>query len=162
MAEALALEKTDEHGHPVKRLLARSSGNPRKATKQRANMAEMAASSDDEDHDYEEPKSASSPSSDSGDDMLPSNAEVAAWIHKDVKYYVPYTRIKPFPAVSTPVPYRQGIVFCFTVTGYGRFRTVSDPSTYGRKPYTVRRAALLSAPGIRMEWKIFLLAIPES
>jgi hypothetical protein len=80
MAEALALEKTDEHSHPVKRLLAHSSGKPQKAMKQHANMAEMAASSDDEDHDYEELKSASSPSSDSGDDMLSSNAEVCCLV----------------------------------------------------------------------------------
>ena len=80
MAEALAFEKADEHGNSVKHLTARPPGNLRKVTtkvtKQRADVA-AAESSDDEDDDYEEPEAASSPRSNAGDDLIPSNAEVS-------------------------------------------------------------------------------------
>jgi hypothetical protein len=83
MADALAFEKSDEHGNPVKWLLAPRSAKPWKATKQCAEMVEMPASSDEDDHDYEDPGTSQfgtvlSTSSNSNR-MLPSNAEVSSF-----------------------------------------------------------------------------------
>ncbi|KAI9512639.1 hypothetical protein F5148DRAFT_1145963 [Russula earlei] len=64
------------HGNPVKHHPPR---NPQKAMKQCTNVADVVASksSDGTDDDYEEPESTSSPGSDMGDTLIPSNAEVA-------------------------------------------------------------------------------------
>jgi hypothetical protein len=58
-------------------------------------------------------------------------------------FLVTIRSVRPYPAVSGPVPYRQEIWFFLYGTGNGQFHTVIDPSIYGRKPYTVRCAALM-------------------
>jgi hypothetical protein len=72
MAKALVFERADEHGNPVKCLMACPPGNPLKAMKQHSNMADMAApeSSDEKDDDYKEFEDASSPGSDAGDNLV--------------------------------------------------------------------------------------------
>ncbi|KAI9432637.1 hypothetical protein F5148DRAFT_1295675 [Russula earlei] len=74
MAEALAFEKADKHGNPVKHCPCR---NPWKATKQCIKAADVAASEslDGTADDYEEPKAASSPGSNVSDTLIPSNTE---------------------------------------------------------------------------------------
>jgi hypothetical protein len=78
MAEALAFQKADDLGNPIKRLMAPPPGNLRKTTKQRANVTDVVASesSDGTDDDYEEREATSSPGSDASDIVIPSNAEV--------------------------------------------------------------------------------------
>jgi hypothetical protein len=90
MAEALAFEKADEHGNPVKHLMARPPGDPWKATKQCANAADVAASEslDGTDADYEEPEATLSPRSDVGDTLVPSNTEVCL---SSSCHFIPYT-----------------------------------------------------------------------
>jgi hypothetical protein len=80
MAEAIELEKVDEHRKPVKRLTARQPRKPRQAKKQHADTTGIAASSNDDNDGYDdlpalESVMTSGSESDS-DDALPSNAEV--------------------------------------------------------------------------------------
>ena len=84
MAEALASEKADEHGNTIKRFTTVTACPPRKsrqAKKQRIDTTEAAASSDEDDHDYQntEPVESESTSLSEGncEDLLPSNAEVS-------------------------------------------------------------------------------------
>lgn len=82
MAEALAHEKADEHGNPIKRFTTLTVGPPRKsrqAKKQRIDTAEAVASSDEDDHDYQDTEpvesESTSPSEPDCQDAIPSNAE---------------------------------------------------------------------------------------
>jgi len=83
MAEALQHEKVDEHGKPIRRLTAVTTGLPRKsrqAKKQRVDTTEIASSDeDDRDHQDTEPAESESttPSESNCQDTLPSNAEVS-------------------------------------------------------------------------------------
>jgi hypothetical protein len=84
MAEALQHEKVDEHGKTIKRLTAVTMGLPRKfrqAKKQHVDTTEIAASSDEDDHDYQDTELAesesTSPSESNCQDTLPSNAEAS-------------------------------------------------------------------------------------
>lgn len=81
MAKAIELEKVDEHGKPVKCLMARQPRKPQQGKKQLADTMGIMASSDDDDRDYDNlPPLESVVTSDSesdSDDTLPSNAEIA-------------------------------------------------------------------------------------
>jgi hypothetical protein len=97
MAEALAYEKADEHGNTIKRFTAIAGRPPRKsrqAKKQRIDTAEAAASSDEDDHDYQntEPAESESTSHSEGncEDLLPSNAEVS-FLYLIVPFMTPPT-----------------------------------------------------------------------
>jgi hypothetical protein len=95
MAEAIELEKVDEHGKPVKRLMARQPRKPRQGKKQLADTTGITTSSDDDDRDYDNlPPLESVVTSDSesdSDDTLPSNAEVfiitVSLFHCDIRAY---------------------------------------------------------------------------
>jgi hypothetical protein len=80
IAEAIVLEKVDEDGKPLKCLTAHLPRKPCEAKKQSTHMTEIAASSDEDDHDYEEPPplefGMTSGSGSDSDDVLPSNTEV--------------------------------------------------------------------------------------
>jgi hypothetical protein len=82
MAEALQHEKVDEHGKPIKRLTAVNVGSrkSRQAKKQRVDTTEL-ASSDEDDHDYQDTEAveseSTSPSESNCQDALPSNAEAS-------------------------------------------------------------------------------------
>jgi hypothetical protein len=79
MAEALELEKVDEHRKPLKRLAAHLPRNPRQAKKQRVDAVEITCISDVDDENYEDVSplgSGTSTSESDSDNMLPSNAEV--------------------------------------------------------------------------------------
>lgn len=81
MAQALELEKVDEHGKPDKRYAVGTSRQHQKAKRPRidASATVVLSSSDEGDHDFEGPEGSDSDSeSDSYSvDMLPSNAEVS-------------------------------------------------------------------------------------
>jgi hypothetical protein len=90
MAEALEYEKADDEGNPIKRptnVTVRRPRKPRQTKKQRIDTTEMGASSDEEDHDYQEsvqdtePAESESTSPSEGDrqDTLPSNAEASSF-----------------------------------------------------------------------------------
>ncbi len=85
MAQALAFEKVDEHGNPVKRYLAGPSRKLQKSKRRRTDPSATVTpdSSDEDDHDFEGPEGSESDSeSDSNsDDALPSNAEVSRLIN---------------------------------------------------------------------------------
>ena len=76
MAEAIELKKVDEHGKPVKRLMAHQPQKPQQGKKQLANTTGITTSSDDDNHDYDNlPPLESVVTSDSesdSDDTLPS------------------------------------------------------------------------------------------
>lgn len=84
MAEALELEKVDEHGKPIKRLAAHPPRKPRQAKKQQVDTVDTAGFSDVDDDDYEDlpplGSRATSTSESDSDDMLPSNAEVCIFL----------------------------------------------------------------------------------
>jgi antitoxin (DNA-binding transcriptional repressor) of toxin-antitoxin stability system len=95
MAEAIELEKVDEHGKPVKRLMACQPQKPRQGKKQLADTMGIMVSSDDDDRDYDDlPPLESVVTSDSESDpdgTLPSNAEVfiitVLLFHCDIRAY---------------------------------------------------------------------------
>ena len=95
MAEAIELEKVDEHGKPVKHLMAHQPWKPRQGKKQLADTMGITTSSDDDDRDYDDlPPLESVVTSDSesdSDDTLPSNAEVfiitVSLFHCDIRAY---------------------------------------------------------------------------
>ena len=80
MAQALAFEKVDKHGNPVKHYLDSTSRKPQKAKKPCLDpgMTMELGSSDEDDHDFEgSERSMSHSESDSdSNDTLPSNTEV--------------------------------------------------------------------------------------
>lgn len=85
MAEALEYEKADDDGNPIKRpatLTVRPPRKSRQAKKQRIDTAEMGASSDEDDRDYQDTEPAESESTSPSDrdcqDILPSNAEASS------------------------------------------------------------------------------------
>lgn len=81
MAEAIELEKVNEHGKPVKCLMACQPRKPQQGKKQLADTTGIMASSDDDNRNYDNlPPLESVVTSDSesdSDDTLPSNAEIA-------------------------------------------------------------------------------------
>ena len=85
MAQALAFEKVDEHGKPVKHYLASTDRKPQKAKRPRIDTGTMVASgsSDEDDQDFEGPNGSESETESDSDsvDMLPSNAEVCHLIN---------------------------------------------------------------------------------
>ena len=80
MAQALAFEKVDKHGNPVKCYLDSTSCKPQKAKKPHLDpgMTMELGSSDEDNHDFEgSERSMSHSESDSdSNDTLPSNTEV--------------------------------------------------------------------------------------
>jgi hypothetical protein len=80
MAQALAFEKVDEHGNPIKCSSVHTSRNPRKTKKPCIDTGATVtpALSDEDDRNFESPKSSESESKSGSDSdgVLPSNAEV--------------------------------------------------------------------------------------